>query len=40
MSVPVVLEVSHSLNWMSMVCFAGAPTLAKERMRDFDRLRK
>ena len=40
MSVPVVHEVSHSLNWMSMVCFAQPPRLAKEMMRVFDRLRK
>jgi hypothetical protein len=40
MSVPVVHKVSHSLNWMSMVCFAPARSLAKERMRVSDRLRK
>jgi hypothetical protein len=40
MSVPAVMEVSHSLNWMSMVRFAPLPRLAKERMRVFGRLRK
>jgi hypothetical protein len=40
MSLPVVLGVSHSLNWMSMVRFVPAPGLAKERMRVFDRLRQ